>query len=705
MKLSSLMFWRKPDNILEAPTASSGGSGKSSGSNGPQITNANYNNFIVKAVGFQGTSDSTDFESPETDLSEIKSAADTDRLIGVAIQTYSQLVFKAGYNIVSNNDDAAQYIRSRLRMMSFTTQTPMDILFQQIADDLVTYSNAFLIKARVDSSQMGGIQAKGIYDTNAVGGYFRIDPATVQIKRDKNGTIKNYQQTAGSNSKTFKPTDVVHFYINKKGGAAFGTPLFAGVLEDVKLLRKIEGNTTQLVYRYAMPLYQMKIGLPQPGMQATDQEISEAKSAVEQMNSDGIMVTNEATEFKAIGAEGNALDVKPYLDYFSKRAIIGLNMSESMMGVGGTKSDADSMEAKMHNTVKFFQQRIATVIENSIFNEMLLEGGYNPIGNEDDIVHFVFNEINTETKVKMQTHALNLFQGNLISFQEARQACGYDSDDVDISQLFANLIKQPNDIALIQAKLGGSASGNTTGSASANTGTSGPDKTAASSSEKTTSSTMQPTNQHGTTTAKIQEFSEAMDDEKTKHHVEEYQKKFKQIYKRYASARNDVVERGEDPAIILPLTKNAVLRDLKSDVRIQMSLGIKKAVQDAKATSFSSTNKLTTKLLEEQMNKTLQGMFKDIEKRLKHAKEKEEKQAAFDAVEYRLRFLLEYIVKKAYWYGYVKACDFLKISTVYVDFGQSKDKENHKRTINPKAFTLDDIPAYSSYCTCSLKLN
>ena len=46
--------------------------------------------------------------------------------------------------------------------MSFMTGTPFDIVLQQVADDLVAYSNAFLIKSRVDMTNIGGLQAKGL---------------------------------------------------------------------------------------------------------------------------------------------------------------------------------------------------------------------------------------------------------------------------------------------------------------------------------------------------------------------------------------------------------------------------------------------------------------------------------------------------------------------------------------------------------------
>ena len=216
-------------NLREVPS-SGGGGGKTT-----QITSSNIKSLWVKAVGFSGENSSGDFEAPEYDLSEIKDACSADSYIAIAIQKYSQLIFKAGYSIVSDNDKAAEYIRQRMRYMSFATKTPMDILFQGIAEDLVKYSNAFLIKSRVDNAQLGGIQAQGVFDTKPVGGYFRVDPSTIKVKRDKNGVIKNYQQEVGNNNKSFKDVDVVHFYVDKDGNSegmeAYGIEDFYATLK------------------------------------------------------------------------------------------------------------------------------------------------------------------------------------------------------------------------------------------------------------------------------------------------------------------------------------------------------------------------------------------------------------------------------------------------------------------------------------------
>lgn len=701
MDLKDLAFWRKkPDkSIKEAGGSTTGG----------QITQANVNNFIVKAAG-QTSDGNTDFASPQYSLTEIKEAINADSYIKLAVNKYSQLVYKAGYNIVGQNDSAVEYIESRFRLMSFMTGTPFDIVLQQVADDLVAYSNAFLIKSRVDMTNIGGLQAKGLYDTKPVGGYFRVDPSSMQIKRDASGTIKNYKQVSGSSEKTYKPTDVVHFYIDKEGGAAFGTPRIQGALEDVKLLRKVEGSILKLIYRFSIPLYQMKIGLPEAGLMATDKEIKEARAEVEKLADDGILITNERTSFETIGAEGNALDASDYLSYFENRVFAALSLSSAMVGRGGAKQDADSMEEQVHDAVKFFQKTLSIFIENTIFTELLIEGGFNPVINEQDIVRFQFNEINLDTKVKMETHALNLFQGNLIDYTEARRMIGKRSDNVDTSQLFANMITQPNAIALIEAKMNSSSS--STGSSSANTGTSGPDsqKTGANGTAK---NTMSPENQHGKTSANIKESledirkiaqTESVKESNTEKNITHYKKNFPDIYKKYSSMRNEISSDNKNNKVAtLPLAKEGLQKSIHKYIMDYAEQGYKKAMKDAGKKTDSSAPLPVTELTNK-ADKILSSLFSDINTKLKDAKDKDDKLRIFDSLEYRVRFLVEQIVQKAYWYAYVKCCARMKIKKVYVDFGNSEDRKDHHPCIRTQYFDLEEIPAFNSYCSCKIRL-
>lgn len=702
MDLSKLAFWRKKPDTTTREASGSTSSG--------QITQANVSNFVVKAVG--STADgSTDFTSSTYDLSEIKDAINTDSYIKLAINKYAQLVYKAGYNIVGQNDSAVEYIESRFRLMSFMTGTPIDITLQQVADDLVAYSNAFLIKSRVDMTNIGGLQAKGLYDTKPVGGYFRVDPTTMQIKRDASGTIKQYQQTSGSDTKSYKNTDVIHFYIDKEGGAAFGTPRIEGALEDVKLLRKVEGSVLKLIYRFSIPLYQMKIGLPEAGFMATDKEIKEARSEIEKLSDDGLIITNERTSFQTLGAEGEALDASSYLNYFENRVFAALSLSSAMVGRGGSKQDADSMEEQVHDAVKFYQRTLAVFIENAIFTELLIEGGFNPVINEQDIVRFQFNEINLDTRVKLETHALNQFQGNAIPFEEMRQMIGRRADNVDETRLYANMVTQPNAIQLVQAKLGGTSEQNNTQS--------DPDNATKAKSDVngTTKNTISPQNQHGTFSANIKESLNVTEventqtptkkdniDKKTKENIQHYKKNFGDIYKKYSSMRNEISSSdAKDIDIILPLAKDSLTKSIREYIADYAEKGYEKAIKDA-GKAPTTKAKLSVTELNNKADKVLTSLFTDLHNKLKDADSKEATLRVFDSLEYRLRFLAEHIMQKAYWYAYVKCCARLKIKKVYIDFGKSDDIKNHHPCIRTQYFDLDEIPAFHSYCSCKIGL-
>lgn len=699
--LDSLKFW-KP-NIPEFKEAGAASTPKqSSGGSSPAFSQDDIKKFTIKATG--RSAQSNDLTAAEYSLTEIQNAIKSDSYIKRFVTDYSQLIFKAGYNIVGENDAAAEYIRKRLRLMSFMTNESFDNLMIEIGNDLVAYSNAFLVKSRTDFNgiNLSDLTINPVYDNKAVGGYFRIDPSTIEIQRDTNGAIKTYQQTLGNDTVKFKPTDVIHFYIDKEPSNAFGTPRIASALEDVKMLRRIEGNVERLIYRCLFPITQMKVGIPQQGMMATDQEIKEAQQVVEQLVDDGLIITNEKVEFKNLGANNVALNAEPYLNYFEKRVFSALYLSTSMMGRGGVKQDADSMEEQVHDAVKYFQKSISNFIQNNLFNELLLEGGFNPILNESDIVYFVFNEINLETKVKVENHYLNQYQGNAITFEELRQELGRRADNISLDDVYANAVTQKNKMDLVWA---GKGMLTPDGTASPENGD--PKAADKSSDEnKQISNTDQPENQHGKSSVNIKEFKESADDRNkiTKKNIDIYKKNFSVIYNKFQAMRNDVCDdvKNQD-AFTIPLTRESIMKMLEKYMEKELTAGYRKAIRDCGNKSPDFTFDIQTVNIVKETKNTIDEIFKEISKRIKKCETREEKESVFNSLEYRLRFLTEYTVSKAYWYAYVKTCNALGKEKVYVDFGNSEDKKSHKNVIDTKHFSLDDIPPFHAYCSCKIK--
>lgn len=398
----------------------------------------------VKKVGqaIKGRGGS-EFEDNPVDLEEIFRAYQTDGYIKRAVNKYNSLMFKAGWDIAGKNDAASEYVWTRLKLMEEATQMPLERLLNQIAYDLILFGNAYVVKARQKgtSSAATGVKAVGYTAKQPVAGYFILPPTTIKISRDEQGKVLGYEQDAGGGDKiTLKPEDVIHFAYNRPSGRGYGVPLIFNVLDDVKMLRQIEENVARLIHRNLFPLYIYQVGLDKPGWEASDEEIEDIRAEIENMPMDGGIVVPERHNISVLGSAGNALDASPYLKYYRQRVFSGLNVSDSVMGIGDTanKATSDNMSADLNDGVKEFQRIMSEVIQYEMINELLFEGGYDPVLNVDDEVLFTFHEIELDAKIKKENHLINMFNSNVITHEEMRIMMGLDPV-ADEARLNANM--------------------------------------------------------------------------------------------------------------------------------------------------------------------------------------------------------------------------------------------------------------------------
>lgn len=695
--------------------------------------------YVVKAISMiKGDSGGRDgLSSSEYDLDEIRRASEADSYIKTSFQKYSYMLFKAGYVIKSENENASEYIKSRFYMMSYATGKPVDILFQEVGDDLIKYSNAFLVKSRV-KQLMPGVKATGFYDKNPIGGYFRVDPATMQIDIDKFGTIKEYVQKIGNEEKKFKPTDVIHFYLDKEAANAFGTPRITAALEDVKALRRIEGNVIAMIYRFSMPLFQWIIGLPQQGFQATNKEIEDVQAEIENMSLDGTVVTNEKTQIKVIGAEGSAMDATPYLKYFEQRVFSALGVSESQMGRGGAKQDADSMESQAHDTVKHIQRVFAIFVENMLINELLFEGGFDPINKPDDRTFMEFNEINLETKIKVENHEMAKYQSNMITFPEMRRAVGR-KEEADENELYKQKIEVEAERAI--AKLRGdesirlaeettrlstesaikiqSAAPKPTGTGGNGLSPKGNGTTKDQKPNKDVSNKNTPSNQHGKTSVKVKEnvntnsstrninlslneASKIVNRKKVKS-----KKAYNKIYGIYKDMIPNLKEDFENKDFIISAGIDSMMNGFRQSFTEISFKATNECIDDShKLVGYRKAINVhvETSIMEDKVRNDLNKLFKNILAKIDNPEDTREIEAVFRAMEYRLRFIIEYAMPQVYWYSYTKTAKSLGYKHAYVEFDGSKDEQKHSKIIYLDQFSLDNIPPFHPFCDCMVYL-
>mgnify|MGYP007082414761 FL=1 len=381
------------------------------------------------------------------DLAQIKNAVLTDSYLAVAVRKFSQLITKAGYQIKSKNENAANYVNDRIKVIEFRTKIPFYTLITSIARDLYTYSNSYIIKTRDNNTEKFGLKAEKIFSGGAISGLFLADPASVTIRRNDAGAIDAYV----INQEEYSPNDVIHLYIDKMNNADYGTSRIYSALEDVTMLRKAEGLVMTILYRFAIPVLHIKVGNTAEGQYATQKEINDARDAFQEMPNDGFIVTNERTAIEAITPNMQANQLLKFLEYLELRVFSALNASKSSMGRGGGQSSADNTEALMHDEVRAFQNVITNFIEKYLFTELLLEGGFNPLLNKDDYVAFEFNEVSIDTKIKIESNTIQKYQGNVITLEEARRELGF-SNEVSEEDMYAFTITQKGKLDLVDAQ-------------------------------------------------------------------------------------------------------------------------------------------------------------------------------------------------------------------------------------------------------------
>lgn len=372
------------------------------------------------------------FVSSEYDLSQISLIEDGESYVRQAFQKKTALMFKEGEIFSGKNEETIKYIKTRIRQIEFVTGIPWRSLLRMTGKELISKSNFFWVKVRKASASGGTVGHK---KKKPIAGYFPMPAETVFIRKDKDGVIIKYKQILQDGRwMEFDPEDVIHFKTNVKPGLNFGTPQIIPVIPDIQALRRLEENVEVLFYQTLFPVFQYKVGteskpastITLPDGQVMD-EIEYVRYQIQNMPSEGGIVTPERHEVKYIGANGQIPDYQSTLAYFKSRVLAGLGISGLDIGDSDTanRSTADSLSKALIDSVKDYQAQLEEIINAEVIMELLLEGDFNfdPL-TEDNFVSLKFKEIDIEEQMKKNVNAQLLYNSDMIDINEARQESG-----------------------------------------------------------------------------------------------------------------------------------------------------------------------------------------------------------------------------------------------------------------------------------------
>ena len=426
------------NELLPKSSDASGGSG---GAIGRELTSE-----VLGKIVYKNTSD-TEFEDPVFDLEDLYTAYNTDAYIRQGVDKYVDQIFKEGYSFYGTDSNMVDYINLRLAFIAEATQTPTNELLMEIAEDVVKYGNCMLVKARTNdvNALPQGVNLQGLYGKDPIGGYFCANATITKCKRDDYGKITEWQQKTEKGEQTFPPEDVVHFYYKREKGNAYGTSFLVPVMADIKALRRAEENILKMMYRNVYPFYHIAIGTDE--ITGTDKEVEQMQEQYDAFDIEAAMITTERVVVKPIASD-KVIDAEPYLKYFESRVFSGLGIPEIMFGRGNTanRSTGDNMTSEMADRIRAIQRVVEMFFNEYIIKELLMEGGYDPVLNPDQMVEFRFNDNDVDVEIKKQVHAIYKYEHNAITEDEMRDELGMDPiPDGDREKMFVELITRENE--------------------------------------------------------------------------------------------------------------------------------------------------------------------------------------------------------------------------------------------------------------------
>ena len=376
----------------------------------------------------------TNYETPEYNFERISKAIDADSYAQQAFAKYQELFWKEGWTIVSENQEAKEYLLQRLDLMEAMMNKPIQEFFVEVSDQLFKFHNVFLAKVRKDLNPW--LTRRARIEEDQVAGYGIIPTEYIEVKRDKFNNPISYRQrmedtvfSTGFSTRReprWKAEDVVHLYRKRKPSRLFGTPFMVSVLEDIISLRQVEEDILNLVHRELFPFYVYKLGnehfIPDP------EDFKNAQVEIEMLRTEGGLAIPGVNDIEVVGGNADALDATGYLSHFKERVAIGLGVFPHHLGMSGNaanRSMTDRLDTMLYDKIKEYQRYFAEAIRIHVFNELLMEGGFDPIpsvgrSGVSDRCEFRFNEIDVDTQVKKETHIIQKYTANVITLSETR---------------------------------------------------------------------------------------------------------------------------------------------------------------------------------------------------------------------------------------------------------------------------------------------
>jgi hypothetical protein len=322
-----------------------------------------------------------------------------------------------------------------MEIFAVLTGETFDAFMRKVSRELIQFDNCLILERRMkvkDLQDMGiTLPLRGIGPLSKKGpvvSYEIIPIDSIRYKRDNNGNVTMWQQYNNSGqTKDFSPEEVILIKNDEESGDILAFPALQMVLPDTRILRQLETDASLAGHRLAFPIFMYKVGDPryEGTLPKKESDLDGIWNTLEGMLLDGALIIPGADTFEVVLSDVKLDGLTAVLSYFKERVISGMGMFDYS---GANRSIADRLDVQLYDEVKTYQKTLQEVFTLFVYSKWLMEGGYNlkygSIGLAPERVTLEFKEIDTDSMIQRENHALALWVQDAITHDEIRERLG-----------------------------------------------------------------------------------------------------------------------------------------------------------------------------------------------------------------------------------------------------------------------------------------
>lgn len=332
---------------------------------------------------------------------------------------------------VGDNEEEVKQVATEFNLILKRSNYNPNLFLKEAFQNLVKYSNVFVLPIREKNAikRIKILQNKGWTVETKFGNSF----CEKFILKDE---VYDGSSVVRKERKFKNGIDIFHYTYNKESDEIFAMPIWCSVIPVIQKYNLLMDNALESYADQRITRIIYELGMTKSGQikQIKTDSYNAAKKLLEATDDD--LILDIPVNINKVEKEFNSPD--KLLEALEMQIYAGLYTSKGQLG--STSSGRQDAETQDENTLLItnsFLKELEYQINKTIIYNICLD----LFSSKDKNIEIKFTD-DFNIKERKEKHAVFLFQGGVITIEEAREICSLKNKDFDINKTFQKLYNE-----------------------------------------------------------------------------------------------------------------------------------------------------------------------------------------------------------------------------------------------------------------------